>query len=165
MAKSTKDKINILFVCMGNLCRSPTAHGVFDEMVRTHGMEDVINVDSAGTHVYHVGKRPDPRAREAARNKGYDISYVRARGLSEQDYLKYDYILAMDRTNLSSLQVKSPLNEREKLDLFLNFHPEKTGQEIPDPFYKDSELFDTVFELVEQGCQHLLKSIRNRHQL
>lgn len=165
MTNSTKNKINILFVCMGNICRSPTAHGVFDEMVREHGMEDVIHVDSAGTHAYHIGERPDPRAREVAKNNGYDISYVRARGLSEKDYFKFDYLLAMDKTNLSSLQVKSPLNERDKLQLFLNFHPEKSGEEVPDPYFKDSDLFGTVFELVEQGCQHLLKAMRNRHHL
>lgn len=165
MANSSKDKIGILFVCMGNICRSPTAHGVFDEMVRSYGMEDVFHIDSAGTHAYHIGKKPDPRAREVAKNKGYDISYVRARGLSEQDYLKFDYLLAMDRTNLSSLQVKSPLNERDKLDLFLNFHPDKVGEEVPDPYLKDNELFDTVFELVEQGCEHLLRAMRNRHHL
>lgn len=150
---------------MGNICRSPTAHGVFDEMVRVHGMEDVIHVDSAGTHAYHIGERPDPRACEAAKRKGYDISYVRARGLSEKDYFKFDYLLAMDRTNLSSLQVKAPLSERKKLELFLSFNRDKAGEEVPDPYYKDSEIFGDVFELVEEGCQHLLREIRNRHQL
>ena len=150
---------------MGNICRSPTAHGVFDNMVKAHGMEDVIHVDSAGTHAYHIGERPDPRAREIAKSNGYDISYVRARGLSEKDYLKFDYLLAMDKTNLSSLQLKSPLNERGKLELFLNYHPDKAGEDVPDPYYKDSDLFGQVFELVEQGCQNLLKVMRNRHHL
>ena len=150
---------------MGNICRSPTAHAVFDEMVRIHGMEDVIHVDSAGTHAYHIGERPDPRAREAAQRRGYDISHVRARGLSEKDYFKFNYLLAMDKTNLSSLQVKSPLSERDKLDLFLNFHRERIGQEVPDPYYKDSDIFADVFSLIEEGCQSLLKAIRNRHQL
>ena len=150
---------------MGNICRSPTAHAVFDEMVRIHGMEDVIHVDSAGTHAYHIGERPDPRAREAAHHKGYDISHVRARGLSEKDYFKFNYLLAMDKSNLASLQVKSPLSERDKLDLFLNFHREKAGQDVPDPYYKDSDIFEDVFSLIEEGCQSLLKAIRNRHQL
>ena len=150
---------------MGNICRSPTAHGVFDEMVRTYGMEDVFHIDSAGTHASHVGTKPDPRAREVAKSNGYDISYVRARGLSERDYTDFDYLLAMDRSNLSSLQLKSPLNTRDKLELFLDFHPEKVGEDVPDPYLRDTELFVTVFELVEQGCKHLLKTIRNRHQL
>ncbi len=165
MGTSDKKSINILFVCMGNICRSPTAHGVFENMVRMHGLEDIIHVDSAGTHAYHIGERPDPRSRAMAESRGYDISYVRARGLSEKDYLKFDYLLAMDKTNLNSLQVKSPLRERGKLELFMDYHPDRKGEDVPDPYFKESDLFDVVFDLVEDGCQNLLKVMRNRYQL
>jgi protein-tyrosine phosphatase len=159
------EKINVLFVCMGNICRSPTAEGVFYHLVRTHGLEDVIRVDSAGTHAYHVGERPDPRACASALEKDYDISFSRARKVRDEDFEEFDYILPMDKANLSFLQVKAPLLHRDKIELFLNYHPDKSGEEVPDPFYRDSDLFDGVFKMVEEGCWNLLKVMRKRHHL
>lgn len=158
-------KIRILFVCMGNICRSPTAEGVFKHLVHEHGMEDLIEIDSAGTHAYHVGEPPDPRACESAREKGYDISFARARKVSNDDFKNFDYLLAMDSANLSFLQVKSPMSARDKIELFLDYHPDKKGSNVPDPYFRDSDLFDGVFQMVEEGCWSLLKMMRQRHQL
>lgn len=158
-------KLNILFVCMGNICRSPTAEGVFKHLVHTHGLDDVIQIDSAGTHAYHEGEQPDPRACASAMEKGYDISHARARKVSVRDFEDFDYILPMDNANMSFLQVKSPLMHRDKIELFLNYHPKKSGQEVPDPYYRDSDLFDGVFALIEEGCWNLLKVMRKRHHL
>ena len=152
-------------VCMGNICRSPTAEGVFRHLVRTHGLEDLISVDSAGTHAYHEGEKPDPRACASAVEKGYDIASSRARKVKDEDFNKYNYILPMDNANLSFLQVKAPLTHRDKIELFLNYHPEKTGEEVPDPYYRDSDLFDGVFEMIEECCWNLLKVMRKRHHL
>lgn len=160
-----QEKINVLFVCMGNICRSPTAEGVFNHLVNTHGLDDLIHVDSAGTHAYHVGEKPDPRACASALEKGYDIKYTKARKVNDNDFINFNYILPMDKTNLSFLQLKSPLSHRQKIELFLNYHPDKTGEEVPDPYYRDSDLFDGVFELVEAGCWNLLKVLRKRHHL
>lgn len=165
MVVADNKKISVLFVCMGNICRSPTAEGVVNHLVRTHGLDDLIRVDSAGTHVHHAGEHPDPRACESAFKKGYDISYARAREVSSEDFTEFDYLLPMDNSNLSLLQVKSPLDERNKIGLFLNYHPERIGEEVPDPYYRDSDLFDGVFKLVEEGCWNLLKVIRKRHHL
>lgn len=160
-----REKINVLFVCMGNICRSPTAEGVFHHLVRTHGLEDIIGVDSAGTHAYHEGEAPDPRACASAIEKNYDISFAKARKIVDEDFSKFNYILPMDKANLSFLQVKAPLNHRDKIELFLDYHPEKAGEEVPDPYYRDSDLFEGVFKMVEEGCWNLLKVMRKRHHL
>ncbi len=160
-----REKLNILFVCMGNICRSPTAEGVFKHLVNTHGLDDMIQVDSAGTHAYHEGEHPDPRACASALEKGYDISKATARKVNERDFEKFTYILPMDNANMSFLQVKSPLMHRDKIELFLNYHPQKTGKEVPDPYYRDSDLFDGVFAMIEEGCWSLLKAMRKRHRL
>ncbi|MFK8028463.1 MAG: low molecular weight protein-tyrosine-phosphatase [Gammaproteobacteria bacterium] len=160
-----REKINVLFVCMGNICRSPTAEGVFHHLVRTHGLEDLIGVDSAGTHAYHEGESPDPRACASAKEKNYDISFARARKIVDEDFAKFNYILPMDKANQSFLQVKAPLNHRDKIELFLDYHPDKSGEEVPDPYYRDSDLFEGVFKMVEEGCWNLLKVMRKRHHL
>ena len=160
-----KPKIDILFVCMGNICRSPTAEGVFKELIHSHGLEDLISIDSAGTHAYHVGEPPDPRACASAMHKGYDISHARARKVNEHDFEKFTYILPMDNANKSFLQVKSPLMHRDKIQLFLDYHPQKKGKEVPDPYFRDSDLFDGVFDIIEDGCWNLLKAMRKRHNL
>lgn len=163
MAESKK--INVLFVCMGNICRSPTAGGVFYHLVRTHGLEDVIRVDSAGTHANHEGEKPDPRACASALEKDYDISFSKARKVRNEDFEEFDYILPMDNANLSFLQVKSPLIHRNKIELFLNYHPEKSGEEVPDPYYSDNDLFGGVFKMIEESCWNMLKVMRKKHHL
>ena len=153
---------------MGNICRSPTAEGVFHHLMRTHGLDDVIGIDSAGTHAHHEGERPDPRSCASALEKNYDISFAKARKVRNVDFVDFvdfDYIPPKDNANLNFLQVKAPLMYRDKIELFLNYHPEKSSEEVPDPYYRDSDLFDGVFEMVEKGCWNLLKVMRKRHHL
>ena len=159
------NKIKVLFVCMGNICRSPTAEGIFKNLVDQHGLEDVIHVDSAGTHASHGGSLPDPRAHKSAHNKGYDISFTRARKVESEDIENYDYVLAMDQDNLDYLLLKSEKDHQRKVELFLNYHPQREGENVPDPYYRDQEAFDHVIELVETACWELLKTLRDKHNL
>lgn len=158
-------KIHILFVCMGNICRSPTAEGVFKHLVSDHGLEDLMAVDSAGTHAHCAGRPPDARACLSAYKKGYNISQARARKFCQHDFEHFDHILAMDSANRSFLQVKSPLAARCKIELFLDYHAGKQGEDVPDPYFPDSDLFDDVFEMIEKGCWSLLKAMRRQHRL
>lgn len=154
----------ILFVCMGNICRSPTAHGVFRARVREAGLEEVLAIESAGTHDYHIGKSPDPRSVEAALERGYDIRDLRARQVMATDFATFDYILAMDRVNLDILaQVGGRGDASAELALFLDYHPELRGREVPDPYYGAINGFEEVLDLVEAGADALLTHVRKRH--
>ncbi|MES9902428.1 MAG: low molecular weight protein-tyrosine-phosphatase, partial [Sedimenticola sp.] len=131
------NKIKVLFVCMGNICRSPTAHGVFQGMVEKEGLTEQIEVDSAGTHAYHVGNPPDTRAQQTAISRGLDLSSQRARQAFSEDFYQFDYILAMDRDNYANLAAISPGGEmRAELKLFMDFVPGIfKRREVPDPYY------------------------------
>lgn len=157
-----QSKIRTLFVCMGNICRSPTAEGVFRELVRDAGLQDRIETDSCGTIRYHQGKAPDSRAQEAALARGIDISDLRARQLDPYDYGEFDYLLAMDRDNMSYLVEHSPERYRERLHLFLDFAPDASAREVPDPYYGGTDGFDLVLDLVKLGARGLLAHIRER---
>lgn len=157
------EKIKILMVCMGNICRSPLAHGLFDELVAREGLGDAIVVDSAGTHAYHVGEQPDPRSQETARCHGIDLSGQRARRVAGADFERFDYILAMDSDNFSILAESCPDEHRHKLSLFLDFAPELEEREVPDPYYGGASGFDRVYALVEAASRGLLAEIRKRH--
>ena len=152
--------VNVLFICLGNICRSPTAHGVFAQQVADAGLEHAIRIDSAGTGAWHVGEAPDTRATEAARARGYDLSPLRARQVSPEDFERFDYILAMDRSNLSHLGAMEPRGYAGHLGLFLDFHPRPPLREVPDPYYGGRDGFDEVLDLVEAAGQALLESIR-----
>ncbi|RCS59605.1 low molecular weight protein-tyrosine-phosphatase [Parvibium lacunae] len=152
----------VLFVCMGNICRSPTAEGVFQDMVLQAGLDDVIMVDSAGTHGYHLGEAPDPRTRAAARKRGYDLSELRARQIAPDDFAKFDYILAMDWDNLSALQQLCPKAYLHKLQLLMRFATEHDEATVPDPYYGGPESFETVLNFVEDACAGLLEVARKR---
>lgn len=152
-------KIAILFVCMGNICRSPTAEGVFRAKVKVAGLEDQLEIDSAGTHSYHIGKAPDPRAQQAALTRGYDLSDQRARQVSEGDFSRFDYVLAMDRDNLAGLMQRCPAEQRHKLHLFLDFSRQYTGQEVPDPYYGGQHGFDTVLDMVGDAADGLIEHL------
>lgn len=152
-------KTAILFVCMGNICRSPTAEGVFRAKVKAAGLEDQLEIDSAGTHSYHVGKGPDPRAQQAALTRGYDLSDQRARQVAEGDFSHYDYVLAMDRDNLAGLMQRCPAEYRHKLHLFLDFSRQYTGQEVPDPYYGGPRGFDTVLDMVGDAADGLIEHL------
>lgn len=147
---------SILFICMGNICRSPTAEGVFRRMAEEAGVLDRLVVDSAGTHDYHVGKAPDDRAQEAAHRRGYDLSSLRGRQVSLRDFEKFDYILAMDRENLASLLRICPREHQHKVRLFLSFSHRFTNLEVPDPYYGGRQGFDQVLDMVEDAARGLL---------
>ncbi|MEW5781617.1 MAG: low molecular weight protein-tyrosine-phosphatase [Pseudomonadota bacterium] len=149
----------ILFVCMGNICRSPTAEGVARELARRRGLHDFFEFDSAGTHGYHVGNPPDRRAQEAAKKRGYDLSSLRARQVNEFDFVRFDRILAMDCDNLALLRQACPDEHHGKLGLFLEFAPQRGFDEVPDPYYGGPEGFEIVLDLVEAAAEGLLSRL------
>ncbi|MBZ0071267.1 MAG: low molecular weight phosphotyrosine protein phosphatase [Gammaproteobacteria bacterium] len=157
--------VKVLFVCLGNICRSPTAQGVFEALVRREGLERHIEIDSAGTHDYHVGKPPDTRAQEAAQRRGIDLSGQRARHARPQDFLEFDYILAMDESNYDNLRELCPPDHEDRLRLFLDFAPHSGVREVPDPYYGGLQGFERVLDLIEQAAEGLLADIRTRHGL
>lgn len=149
---------------MGNICRSPTAEGIFAHLVEREGMSAWIDIDSAGTHAYHVGNPPDERAQEAAARRGVDLSAQRARRVGEADFEQFDYLLAMDRSNLSDLMAICPAGQEYKLRLFLEFAPELAEREVPDPYYGGRSGFERVLDLVESASRGLLTEILARRQ-
>lgn len=157
--------VKVLFVCLGNICRSPTAHGVFQHMVNSSQLQDHIVVDSAGTGAWHVGSSPDSRASETALNRGYDLSSLRARQVAADDFRQFDYILAMDQENLRALQALRPGNFAGTLELFLQFGQGARESEVPDPYYGGRNGFEHVLDLVEEASEGLLRHIRSQHKL
>ena len=157
------EKINVLFVCMGNICRSPTAEGVFRHFVQQAQLEDVIVIDSAGTHAYHVGDQPDRRAQTAALRRGIDLSQQIARRVRPEDFDQFDYILAMDLDNLQHLQSWCPPGQDHKLALFLAYAPDLGESEVPDPYYGGASGFDRVLDLIEAASRGLLDTIHQQH--
>jgi protein-tyrosine phosphatase len=143
--------MKVLFVCTGNICRSPTAEGVLRAMARKHGVE--LHVESRGTHDYHVGEPPDERAQEHAKRRGYDLSAQRARHLSQRDFEEFDLVLAMDHGHLRILQRLCPPQHAGKVRLFVR------ESEVPDPYYGGPEGFEQVLDLVEAACRDLLADI------
>jgi protein-tyrosine phosphatase len=152
--------MRVLCVCLGNICRSPTAEGVLRELARREDPQIVTAVDSAGTAGYHIGDPPDPRTVAAARERGYDLSTLRARQVSRRDFTEFDLILAMDRANLTALQRLAPPDQRHRLGLFLQFAG--THAEVPDPYYGGRDDFELVLDLVEQGARALLAHLREQ---
>ena len=149
---------------MGNICRSPTAHGVFQSLVEQNGLAESILVDSAGTHGYHVGTPPDPRSQATAKARGVDLSGLRARRFVSEDFVEFDYLLAMDRNNLADMLAIKPSEGGGQATLMLDYSNRFDQPEIPDPYFGDSG-FDLVFEMVEDACAGLLRQIRQRHRL
>jgi len=147
---------------MGNICRSPTAQGVFRKMVVDAGIADIVQVESAGTHAYHVGEPPDARAQQAAKKRGYEIGDFRARQVTADDFRDADLILAMDWENLSMLQQQCPKAYKHKLQLLMRFAGEHDAATVPDPYYGGPEGFNTVLDYVEDACQGLLDVVRRR---
>jgi protein-tyrosine phosphatase len=154
--------MKILFVCMGNICRSPMAEGVFKHHVKQAGLDGRISTDSAGTHDYHVGEPPDPRAQRAARRRGYDLSVLRARQVNPGDFSSFDYVLAMDELNLRLLERLCPSQHAHKLKLFMEFSSGPALREVPDPYYGGEQGFERVLDMVEQAAQELLRHLRER---
>ena len=152
----------VLLVCTGNLCRSPTAEGVFRHWVALAGLEQKIFVDSAGTHGYHVGHPPDRRAQSAAAQRGYDIAGLRARQVTGQDFLEFDYILAMDLDNLSCLKQLAQAQHPGKLGLFMEYASAWEGKEVPDPYYGGAQGFELVLDMAEDAATGLLQHIKKK---
>jgi protein-tyrosine phosphatase len=155
--------VKVLFVCMGNICRSPTAHGVFRALVEREGLAHVIGIDSAGTHAYHVGSMPDKRAQATARSRGIDLSDLVARRVELEDFAAFDYVVAMDQENFISLSQICPDRHLEKIQMFMDFAPGMRTREVPDPYYGGPSGFERVFDLVEAAAEGLLAEIRQRH--
>lgn len=153
--------MKILFVCLGNICRSPSAEAVFREIARREAPELGLEVDSAGTAGYHIGEPPDERSQEAARRRGYDMSPLRARMVEPVDFERFDLILAMDESNLSILRRRAPVAVRERVRLFLEFAPD-AGTEVPDPYYGGPAGFENVLDLVEAASGGLIEHLRKR---
>jgi protein-tyrosine phosphatase len=155
--------VNVLFVCMGNICRSPTAQGVLERVVEREGLEGEVHTDSAGTGSWHVGSPPDERAQESALLRGIDLSRQRARQFDPKDFDRFDYIVVMDRYNYRDvLSHASPENER-KVRLFMDYAPEAGVSEVPDPYYGGPDGFERVLDLIEDAAEGLLREIRAEH--
>ena len=151
----------VLFVCLGNICRSPTAHGVFERIAASQIAAGDMQVDSCGTGAWHVGEAPDRRAQAKAQARGYDLSHLRARKLSPQDFYTYDYILAMDLANLEDIRAVAPGDSNAHIGLFLEFG-DVSEKEVPDPYYGGDQGFEHVLDLVESASRGLLNQIGNK---
>lgn len=149
----------ILMVCMGNICRSPSAEGVLRARLAA-APELAVEVDSAGTHGYHVGERPDPRAIAHAARRGIELGALRARQVVDADFLRFDLLLAMDGDNLSRLQARCPPSQAHKLKLLLDYAPRASLREVPDPYYSGAEAFEQVLDLIELAADGLIEALR-----
>lgn len=152
---------SVLFVCLGNICRSPTAQSVFEAQLAQSPLLGLVQVDSAGTAAYHLGKSPDSRSQAAAKKRGYRLEHLRARQVNRADFDQFDYIVAMDSANLVQLHALAPENTRATLALFLEFAPQTDVSEIPDPYFGDEDGFETVLDLCEQAGEGLLSHLQS----
>jgi len=152
--------IKVLFVCTGNICRSPTAEGVFRAMAHTQGLASRVIADSAGTHAYHVGEPPDQRSAAAALRRGFDLSPLRARKVRLTDFAEFDLLLAMDRSHLQQLSQMCPKGAEDRVRLFLSFAPQLNLRDVPDPYYGAGDGFERVLDMIEAGSLGLLDHVR-----
>jgi len=156
------NKVSVLFICMGNICRSPTAEGVFKSIVESQNLSDAITTDSAGTHAYHIGNPPDARAQATAQQHGVDLSNLVARKVSAQDFNDFDYIIAMDNENLITLKILQnnlTIPAKASVHLFMEFAANWQNDEVPDPYYGGDNGFEEVYKMVRDASQGLLKQI------
>ena len=152
--------VKVLFVCLGNICRSPTAEGVFRSLVREEKLEHLFEIDSAGTHAYHIGEPPDERAQAACARRGIDISRLSGRKAVASDIENFDYILAMDRENYEDLHEICPSGLESRIRLFMEFAPNRPEKEVPDPYFGGAGGFDRVLDMIEDAAQGLLEDIQ-----
>jgi protein-tyrosine phosphatase len=157
---SAKPKLRVLMVCMGNICRSPTAEGVLRHKLEAAGLAQRVEVDSAGTHGYHVGAPPDERSQHHARQRGYDLSSLRARRVGAADFERFDLVLAMDEDNLEHLEAICPPHLRSRLQLLMSHAPASGSIVVPDPYYGGVEGFEQVLDYVESACDGLVARLR-----
>jgi len=156
-------RVRVLFVCTGNICRSPTAEGVFRALVEQHGLGDMIGIDSAGTGGWHVGEPPDRRAQAAAKARGIDLSPIRARQVRPEDFSIFDMIVAMDRGHFRALSRMAPPAAGDRVHLFLHHAAGLDAADVPDPYYGGNQGFEHVLDLIEKGCGGLLNHIRRTY--
>lgn len=151
----------ILFVCTGNICRSPTAEGVFRHFVIKEGLEAQFKIDSAGLHDYHEGENADPRTIQCAKKRGYDLSQIISRPLTRDDFKNYDYLIAMDTSHLIAMQELCPdhLKDQKIIKLFMDYTKEYKGKSVPDPYYDSEKGFEIVLDMIEEATMGMLKSI------
>jgi len=152
----------VLLVCMGNICRSPTAEGVLRQYIKNNGLGDKVEVDSAGTHGYHVGEAPDSRTQRAAAACGYNLTQLRARKVARQDLDYFDLILAMDKINLDNLWRMATPEQKERIKLFMDYAQNFDDDEVPDPYYGLGHGFDLVLDMVEDAAQGLIEEIKQK---
>ncbi len=152
--------VNVLFVCTGNICRSPTGEGIFRHMVEKAGLSAVIQTDSAATHGYYHHAPPDIRAQQVARRHGVDLSALRSRTVRDSDFADFDFILGMDKGHERALKNSCPAEYKSRIHLFLSFAP-RFGTEVPDPWYGDIKDFESAYAMIEAGCTGLLEHIRH----
>jgi len=154
------EKVKVLFVCMGNICRSPTAEGVFSKLIKDKSLDDYFVIDSAGTHAYHVDEAPDLRAQSAARDRGIELNNLRARKVVFGDFEDFDFVLAMDDDNYSILIDACPEQHQNKIKYFLDFAPQLQERQVPDPYYGGKYGFERVLDLAEAAAVGFLESLQ-----
>ena len=160
LAPQREPDYRVLFVCMGNICRSPTVEGVFRHLATRELTDHFIEVDSAGTHAYHVGEAPDPRARRAAERRGIDLTELRARRITVEDFSRFDLVLGMDPLNVVVMQDLCPPELQSRIRLLLEFAPQLGREDVPDPYYGGSNGFEYVLDLAEEASAGLLAHLR-----
>ena len=152
----------ILFICSGNICRSPSAEGVLRRLLHDAGLAGQVVVDSAGIEPYHVGEAPDHRAQQAALARHYDLSMLRARQIVKEDFEVFDFILAMDKSHLATLKRQCPPGKAHRLQLFMDYAPQRTEEEVPDPYYGSARNFDYVLDLIEAAARGLIDVLKSK---
>ncbi len=159
------EKIKVLFICMGNICRSPTAEGVFTRLIKSEKIDKQFIIDSAGTHAYHVGDAPDLRAQKAAKDRGIDLAKIRARKVIVGDYEDYDYLLVMDTDNYDLVMEFCPAEYKHKVKYFLEYAPHLDTIEVPDPYYGGKYGFERVLDMVEEASIGFLNTLRQSGEI
>ena len=159
----SKKGVSVLFVCLGNICRSPSAQMVFESLVEKYKKEKLIHIDSCGTAAYHIGKKADARSRAAAKKRGYQTEHLRARQLEAGDFDEFDYILAMDFENLSNIRDVQPPKALAQVALFMDFHPDESIEEVPDPYYGGDQGFENVLDLIETASENFYQFLLEKH--
>ncbi|SJM89392.1 low molecular weight protein-tyrosine-phosphatase [Crenothrix polyspora] len=153
-------KTSVLFVCMGNICRSPTAEGVFAKLIKDKHVDKYFLIDSAGTHAYHIGDAPDLRSQKAANDRGVTLAHLRARKVNREDFVNFDFILVMDDDNYANLIMQCPEQYKNKIHYFLDYAPQLATREVPDPYYGGKYGFEKVLDMIEAASLGFLAHVQ-----
>lgn len=157
--------VKVLFVCMGNICRSPSAEGVFNKLINEQRLASRFSIDSAGTHAYHIGEPPDLRSQRAAEDRKIDLSHLRARKVIFGDFEDFDYLLAMDKENHSIMMQACPEEHQHKIKLFLDYAPHLNTDEVPDPYYGGPHGFEKVLDLIEEASTGFIEQLKKSGEI